>query len=96
MISILRAFTYVPMPIPIYLHGGGGGSFEAPPIAVYMLFSSIACLLFALCALLVDVIRDEVRGEDTSILWTIAPLILSAVLMVLSFSVVLVCKAVGV
>lgn len=96
MISIMRFMSYVPIPMPIYLHGGGGGTVVAPPIAVYMLFSSIACLLFALCALLVDVIRDEVRGEDTSILWTVVPLIISAVLMVLSLVVVLVCKAVGV
>lgn len=85
----------MPMPMPIYLNGCGG-TVEAPPIVVGMLFASIACLLFALCALLVDVIRDEVLGEDTSILWTIVPLILTAVLMVLSIVTALVCNAVGV
>lgn len=85
----------MPMPMPIYLNGGGG-SVEAPPIVVGMMFSAIACLLFSLCAMLVNVIRYEVRGEDTSILWTIAPLILAVLLMVLSLVAALVCKAVGV
>lgn len=97
MISILRAFSYVPMPMPmpIYLNGGGG-SVEAPPIVVGIFISSVACLFFSLCAMLVDVIRYEVRGEDTNDIWEFAPLILSAVLMVLSLVASLVCKAVGV
>lgn len=88
MISILRAFSYVPMPMPmpIYLDGIVGG----------MMCSAFACIFFSLCAMLVSMILYQKRGEGIDILWTIAPLLLAVLLLASSCVAALVCKAVGV